>query len=280
MWLGLHQFYGPLDRVSARHWAIPQKFAGTDLMLPQGFAGLFAQLAQGLDVRTGQVVRAIDSSAAEVRIHTEREVFRAERVVLTIPHGVLVRRSIRFTPELPAWKTQAMDALGTGQAEKIAMRFDAPFWDMNQQFFGLRRSGWGLTEVFLNAGKYSGQPVLVGLVLGPRARQEAQDSANGVGEGVMAALRQVFGPQVPAPRQTVLSDWSGDPFSASPFAIPVVGSTPQHYAALAKPVDGRLHFAGEHTLFDYRASVHGAWLSGERAAQEVLQGLGVARPAS
>jgi monoamine oxidase len=56
-----------------------------------------------------------------------------------------------------------------------------------------------------------------------------------------------------------------------PFAIPLVGSTPKDYAALAEPISGKLFFAGEHTNFDYRSSVHGAYSSGLRAAKQLME---------
>jgi monoamine oxidase len=50
-----------------------------------------------------------------------------------------------------------------------------------------------------------------------------------------------------------------------------VGATPEDYDTLAQPVDNRLFFAGEHTQRDYPATVHGAYLSGKRAANEILR---------
>jgi len=39
---------------------------------------------------------------------------------------------------------------------------------------------------------------------------------------------------------------------------------------LAKP-EGRLIFAGEHTSAKYRGTVHGAWLTGDRAYNDVAR---------
>jgi monoamine oxidase len=270
LWLGLHQFYGPLGSLSAKHWDVPKKFTGTDLMLPTGYTRLFEKLATAIDVRLNTVVQMIDASAKEIRVHTETGVFDFDRVLVTLPHAILADRGIRFSPDLPDWKYQAIDAIGSGAADKIALEFDAPFWDMNQQFFGIRRAGLGDVEIFLNAGLYSKRAVLVGFVFG-EARRSAINANGGVGVGMMQALRNAFGADIPEPRRVVLTDWSGDRFSKAPFAIPIVGSTPKHYDALAKPIGTRLYFAGEHTIFDYRASVHGAWISGLRAAQEIMQ---------
>jgi monoamine oxidase len=40
---------------------------------------------------------------------------------------------------------------------------------------------------------------------------------------------------------------------------------------LAAPLGGRVFFAGEATMRNDFSSAHGAWLSGQRAATQVLQ---------
>jgi monoamine oxidase len=46
-------------------------------------------------------------------------------------------------------------------------------------------------------------------------------------------------------------------------------ATRKDFKMAGQPVDKVLFFAGEHTNPDYRGSVHGAYLSGIRAAKEV-----------
>ena len=49
-------------------------------------------------------------------------------VVVTVPLGVLKRGAPRFDPPLPAPVQAAVDALGFGRYEKIALRFETAFW--------------------------------------------------------------------------------------------------------------------------------------------------------
>lgn len=75
---------------------------------------------------------------------------------------------------------------------------------------------------------------------------------------------------VPQPQAMSRTSWSTDPFSRGSFSFAAVGSTPQHRAALAEPVLGRLFFAGEATSVDEPGTVQGARDSGRRAAREVI----------
>ena len=50
-----------------------------------------------------------------------------------------------------------------------------------------------------------------------------------------------------------------------------MGSSSQERRTLAQPL-GRLHFAGEATNDRFPATVHGALLSGRRAATEIVEG--------
>ena len=55
------------------------------------------------------------------------ETLVAEVVVVTVPLGVL-KRGLAFEPPLPDWKTQAISRLGFGVLDKVALKFERPFW--------------------------------------------------------------------------------------------------------------------------------------------------------
>ena len=43
------------------------------------------------------------------------------------------------------------------------------------------------------------------------------------------------------------------------------------FKVFREPVDNKLFFAGEHTTAAYRGTVHGAYLSGVRAARQIMK---------
>jgi monoamine oxidase len=71
------------------------------------------------------------------------------------------------------------------------------------------------------------------------------------------------------PAATLVTSWTADPFSRGAHVVLPVGASHEHLNALAAPVGNRLFFAGEATSRQHLATVHGAWLSGLRAAKGI-----------
>jgi len=87
--------------------------------------------------------------------------------------------------------------------------------------------------------------------------------------GVMQVLREIFtaqGVAVPDPVDSACVRWGSDPFAFGSYSNISVGATGEDYDVLAEPVGERLHFAGEATMRQHPATMHGAFLSGVREA--------------
>jgi monoamine oxidase len=69
--------------------------------------------------------------------------------------------------------------------------------------------------------------------------------------------------------------WASDPFARGAYSHCVPGRYGAR-AVLKRPVGGRLVFAGEHTEQSAYGTLHGAHLSGIRAAAEARRLLGMA----
>ncbi len=80
-------------------------------------------------------------------------------------------------------------------------------------------------------------------------------------------LKQAFGSDITnhVVRHSVTA-WRSNPWVKGAYAAPGPGETHQR-AALAKPIDNRLFFAGEATSREFMATAHGAYLSGISAAE-------------
>src|SRR5688500_10203005 len=80
-------------------------------------------------------------------------------------------------------------------------------------------------------------------------------------------------PDVPEPAGFVRTRWADDPWALGAYSYLPVGATPSLRLALAEPIDGRLHLAGEATSPEAPATVHGARVAGRLAAELALDPL-------
>lgn len=91
-------------------------------------------------------------------------------------------------------------------------------------------------------------------------------------EMVMVHLRDMYGDDIPEPTGMRRSTWGTDPFTFGSYSFPSVSTEMKHFDRLGA-AHGRVFFAGEHTSRDYFGTVHGAYLSGVRAAEEIIDAL-------
>ena len=261
---------GPLERLSAYYFDEDSAFDGADVVLTNGYDLVLKPLARGLDIRLGNRVTRIEYEEGDgASVYAGKARYDASFVICTLPLGVLKAGAVTFDPPLPRDHRNRISRLGMGNVTKLAMRFDAPYWPVDTQYFGLMTKERGRWNYFLNYRTFSDANILLGLSVGAYAgKVERLTDAAMLADG-MKAVRRMFGSQVPAPNAHRLTRWSRDPFSLGAYSYSRVGATPADFDDLARPVAGTLLLAGEHTLFKYHATMHGAYLSGLRAARQV-----------
>lgn len=260
---------GSIDDISATMWDEDDGFAGADVILPAGYDQILPQLARGLDIRFGEMVQSIAYGSDGVSVITANGTFQANQLICTLPIGVLKAGSVTFNPPLPNAYQTAIQALGLGQVTKLALRFDAPFWPTDVQYFGVTTEPMGRWPYFKNTMTYDDVPLIMGMSLGSYAPIADAMSAEDAAADMMDVLRGVFGTEIPEPTGILKSKWSRDPLALGAYSFAKVGALPDDFNRFAEPI-GPLHFAGEHTTFDYHGNVHGAYLSGIRAAEAIL----------
>ncbi|WP_153806672.1 FAD-dependent oxidoreductase [Nocardia sp. SYP-A9097] len=242
--------------------------AGDQVVFPGGYDQLTTRLATELDVRLRHVVRHIAIHESSVRVETDQGSFSADRVLVTVPLGVLKTDAITFDPPLPAAKQQAIRTLGMGLYNKLFLRFDHRFWDDADMIleYGLAQEP---VAAWFPLHRVSGVPMIVALRGGSVARRiETLDDTATVTEA-MTALRAIWGDRVPEPLAHKVTRWSTDPYALGSYSYPGIDSVPGDRDALAAPVADRIFFAGEATHDTAAATVHGALLSGRREATRI-----------
>lgn len=255
------------------------KLPGGDLlMFGGGYKMLVDHLADGLDVRLETAVSHITTTPNQVHLQTNRGPFTGQRVIITLPLGVLKSGTITFKPPLPQAKQKAIERIGFGNYEKLAMRFDKFYWPQVKQRFNYLSAGEpSLFNAWLNIGYYTGTPVIVCYHAGRRARKINQWSDGDLLERALSVMQRIFGGndfgQIPVPEAYVRTNWQSDPFSSGSYSSDQVGQLPTDRQILARPVRQRLFFAGEATHPHFYATVHGAYETGVRAAREVTRAI-------
>ena len=204
--------------------------------------------------------------------------FKGDACIVALPLGVLQSTHVRFIPDLPDKKRDAIQHLITGDVVKIVLRFREKFWEQIK-FADSEEQRSGLDLSFIHSPDASYHtwwtqlplhvPTLVGWVGGPRSIEVNKKPL----EHAIASLSFIFG--LPARQLTELligtyvHDWRADPFACGTYSyLPVNGLESQ--ADLSEPLENILFFAGEATCVGHIGTVHGAIQSGQRAAREVL----------
>ena len=257
--------------LSASSYDDADAFGGDDALFPDGYDVLPNALAQGIDVRVGTIVTDIlrRPNGVEV-ICRDGKRFFADTCVVTLPLGVLQAGEVRFHPPLDPARRAAIDRLGMGLLNKCWLRFDRAFWPEDIDWLSFIGPQDGLWAEWISLMPL-GQPVLLGFNAGDQARAiEAQDDAPQVASA-MAALRVMFGTDIPDPIAYQISRWGQDPYALGSYSYHPPGADRSTRAALAgSDWDGLLQIAGEATSSTHPATVHGAYLSGLAAASAIL----------
>ncbi|CAE7500720.1 unnamed protein product [Symbiodinium sp. CCMP2592] len=101
--------------------------------LPHGYSSIVRALLEevpDLDVQYDAAVKEVTSHDNHVEITLENgDKLQARTVVFTVSVGVLKSGQIRFKPELPQEKQEAIQRMGFGHVEKCILTFDSDTWE-------------------------------------------------------------------------------------------------------------------------------------------------------
>jgi monoamine oxidase len=265
-----HEYSGDWSHLSAWYFDQGTDFPGEEAVVTPGFGPILTYLAQEIDIRLNEPVTAISPVANGVEVTTTRTTHRADMAIVTLPLGVLKSGSLRFAEPLDRKRQRAIDRLGVGLLNKCVLRFDRAFWPEDRDwidFLGPVETLWADWTNYLPA---TGMPVLVGFNAARMA--EEMEGLNDVetAASALSALRAMFGNSVPEPSAFQISRWRQDPFALGAYSFKAVGSSRKDRKALfGQDWDGRLWFAGEATSADQPSTVHGALMTGRKAASAV-----------
>jgi polyamine oxidase len=238
-----------------------------------GYRRLAAAMAAGVDLRLDVDVTEVAHSASGVRVRSADGTSEAgSHVVVTVPLGVLKRGAPRFSPALPPDRLEAIGRLGFGRYEKVALRFDEPFWRAAgvPHVLVFPRAAEAPATWVLGLDAFGAGPVLVFQVFHSLTGQVLGATPGDAARWALEMLAEVIGGPCPAPTAIAVTSWATDPYSGGAYAHIPPGAGPADADLLGEPVGGRLLFAGEHTQSARMAYADGAMTSGIREAKRLL----------
>jgi monoamine oxidase len=159
-----------------------------DRIVTGGFSGLITDALDGVRVSLSTAVLGVSysDSAVSLKLGTG-ESLTVDRVVVTVPLGVLKSNAVAFDPLLPFAHRTAIAALGMGSVETVWLRFEKPFWSTDAAVWSLVGSDSDITD-WVNLQAVTGEPVLVGIVGGKAARRVAKLTDDELVEAAVSAL--------------------------------------------------------------------------------------------
>ncbi len=266
-------FGNDIDRLCSLHYESDEEFEGENLMITHGYRKILDYLAKDLTIELGQKVRRINYGDDRVVVKTMKDRYVADYVICTVPLGVLKANSIHFIPELPAVKKTVLDRMEMGNLNKVVLTFKKSFWHREMHYLAITPKEKGRYNYFLNYKKINAHPTLMTFAFGHFAKEMEHHSDEKVVEAVMKHLKVMYGADISQPVEILRSGWTQDPFSLGAYSAAVVGMEEFDFETVAHNLQNKVFFAGEHTSQSYRGTVHGAYLSGQEVAEEVLEAM-------
>lgn len=257
--------------------------------LPRGYDGVPEWLRGRcppalLDLRLSTTLLSLRWRPGEVTVRVRRpdarpSEARAFRAVITVPLGVLKATEegggIAIDPDPPRWR-EALAALEMGTAHRVVLRFERAWWNRPGEPPVSFVHGPGSAFPVWWASLPGQEPWLTGWGGGPRAEAIAGRPHAVVVEAGMDSLKAIFGASALGEAGRLLGayyhDWIADPYARGVYSYGGVGAI-RAREILAEPVADTLYLSGEALAEGGRnATVHGALMSGTRAAERLLGG--------
>lgn len=262
---------GDLNNLSSLLYNEGEEFGGAEKIATNGFDTIPNFLATGLNILLNQRVAKIDYSDTKVKITHNGTVSEADYVVVTVPLGVLKSGNIEFVPALPSAKQNAIQKIGMNCVNKFILTWDTAFWD-NTQYICYTPEIKDKFNYFVNVKKFHPSVnALMTFAYADYARQtETMADAQLINE-IMTHLRDIYGTNIPNPTNMLRTKWQANENSFGAYSYTAVGTEMKHFDDLAEEINDKLFFAGEHTEADYFSTAHGAYLSGIREANKIIE---------
>lgn len=224
--------------------------------IPGGYTHLVEYLqkgamADGCSVHTSCTVQTVRWQPRQVEAVTAGgRVFTAQKVIITVPLGVLQATSahstaISFEPGISA-QIQAYRQIGFGAVVKVIVQFSEPFWLRYQNNVGFILSDEAIRTWWTHLPETDA--ILTGWLGGPQSARYTTADDQTVLQNALQSLANIFSMPVSELRSLVtashIARWQNNPGSLGAYSYNKL-FTNQARALLHTPVQDTIYFAGE-----------------------------------
>mmetsp|Transcript_131551 Transcript_131551/g.196047 ORF Transcript_131551/g.196047 Transcript_131551/m.196047 type:complete len:363 (-) Transcript_131551:76-1164(-) len=270
-------------------------FTGGNVELKNGYKDLLDPIQKTLNIRTSSEVKQIEHTDNDIIVTvfdhatSQFKKYQCKFIVCTTSIGVLKdsikstemnpniplpeleKGLIRFIPPLPDWKVDSLNCYKLGLMDKVILQFPKQFWGPISRITYVGNEA-GDFPWFDNVG--SDPPALLGWTACRFAdKMEAEmKSDDEVVQHCMQILRKEF-PDAPDPIFAHVTRWRTNPFTRGAYTFITTGATTERAEKISLPV-GNIFFAGEAYAKEHIGCVHGAFITGAEAAEQIIKLIG------
>ena len=237
----------------------------------QGLGALIAAMADGLALQLSTPVKSIDYRRG-VTVETAKGTLNARAVIVTVSTNVIAAGKIQFSPDLPHRNIDAFSRLSLGSYDHIVLELNGNPLGLESDDLVFEKSSDTRTAAML--ANVSGTPLCMIDVAGAFGRDLAAQGQAAMVGFASDWLAGLYGSDVKKSiGRTAVTRWANDPWTLGAMSASVPGGQVSRQILMA-PVGDAVWFAGEAAHETLWGTVGGAWDSGERAADAVLNRLG------
>jgi monoamine oxidase len=219
--------------------------------IPAGYGQLMQYLQQqcnvlGCHIHTSCVVTNIHWQPNQLQVITAgNKIYTANKVIITVPLGVLQSGAISFEPAIDNY-IQAARNIGYGSVIKVQLQFNQAFWNSYQKDISFILS----TETVPTWWTLLPEewPLLTGWLGGPQTEKLHNVSSQTILQYALQSLSNIFNETTTALQSLLtawhVANWHTDAFSNGAYSYSTL-QTKSARKLLNTPVEHTLFFAGE-----------------------------------
>jgi len=189
-------------------------------------------------------------------------------VIVSVPISQLKKETIKFEPELPMKKKEAIHKLAMSPVMKVFLRFKEKFWNDDLGVLltnGVIRHSW----VSSTGGKSQTSHVLTCLITGEIAARLSQLDDTEIIQLILEDLTRLYGATPEEELEDfIVQNWFKEEYIEGGYTAPSLYEDENTRNILAEPIGDKVYFIGEATSSKF-ATISGALHSSHLGFKEI-----------